>query len=136
MTAKTKYQWRVKTVCSNNPAVSSGYSLTKTFTTLSGAFAGASFSNGDNSINAKQSGLLLFPNPATQRVNIQLNGISETNLQVKLFDLSGRELKHYLFTTTGKIFNQQIDVSTLAPGSYTVVIIGSKQKWSQLLIKQ
>ncbi len=129
------YQWRVKTICSNNPAVSSDYSLNKSFTTLASAFAVSLFNNDDEALADGQTGLQLFPNPASQKVNLQLNNLSETNLQVKIYDLSGRELKNFRFTTINKTFNRQIDVSTLAPGSYMVVMMGSKQKWSQVLIK-
>jgi hypothetical protein len=132
----TKYQWRVKTVCSNNPAVSSDYSAIQAFYTASSFVAGSSYEQTDASINLKQTGLILFPDPATENVNMQLNDISETNLEVKIYDLSGRVLKQYMFTVTDKAFNRRIDISALTPGSYMIVITGSKEKWSHILIKQ
>jgi type IX secretion system substrate protein/putative pyrroloquinoline-quinone binding quinoprotein len=136
LASKTKYQWRVKTICSTNPSVSSDYSVIKSFYTLGSGFASSFYNAADEAAAAKQTGLHLFPNPATQMVNLQLNGISESNLEVKLNDVAGKELKHYQFATSSKTFNHQIDISSLSPGSYIIEIIGSKQKWSQVLIKQ
>jgi hypothetical protein len=133
---KTKYQWRAKTICSNNPLSTSDYSVIKTFVTLASAFTGSSSSENEEAFVANQAGVQIFPNPCNQLVNLQLNAISETNLQVKLYDLSGKELKQYHFAVSSKTFNQQIDISSLAPGSYLVVISGTKQKWTQILIKQ
>ncbi len=133
---KTKYQWRVKTICSNNPVVSSDYSVTKSFYTLGTGFTSSFYNEADEAAAAKLTGLQIFPNPGNQLVNLQLNAISETNLQVKLYDLSGKELKQYHLAVSSKTLNRQIDISSLAPGSYLVVITGTKQKWAQILIKQ
>ncbi len=136
LVSNTRYQWRVKTICSNNPTVSSDYSAINKFKTLAGAFSEISINKAAEETDVKQAGLQLFPNPATQMVNLQLNNINESNVDVKLYDLTGKELKHYQFVINSKIFNHQIDVSFLSPGSYIIEIFGSKQKWSQVLIKQ
>jgi hypothetical protein len=135
LTAKTKYQWRVKTICSTNPSVTSDYSVIKSFTTLGAAFSDVSLENSD-AAGANQKGLRLVPNPATKMVRLQLNEMNETNLLVKIYDLSGRELKQYRFTAVNRMFDQQIDISALAPGTYVVVVSGLQIKWTQLLIKQ
>jgi hypothetical protein len=101
---KTKYQWRVKTICSQNPAVSSDYSVTKSFYTLGTGFTSSFYNEADEATAAKQTGLQIFPNPGNQLVNLQLNAIGETDLQVKLYDLSGKELKHYQFAVSSKTF--------------------------------
>jgi hypothetical protein len=136
LTAKTKYQWRVKTICSLNPAVSSDYSVTKSFITLGTAFSDLSINKNSEAIAANQTGLQLLPNPAIKMVSLRLNGISETNMQVKIYDLSGKELQQYRFIAVNKTFDQQIDVSALSPGSYVVVVSGGKEKWTQILVKQ
>jgi hypothetical protein len=136
LTAKTKYQWRVKTICSLNPAVSSDYSVTKSFITLGAAFSDLSINKNSEAIAANQTGLQLFPNPAIKMVSLRLNGISETSMQVKICDLSGKELKQYRFIAVNKMLDQQIDVSALSAGSYVVVVSGGKEKWTQILVKQ
>jgi hypothetical protein len=131
---KTKYQWRVKTICSINPSSSSDYSVIKTFITLSGFLEN---SIADKIINTNsQTALQIFPNPASQKINLVLKDFTESNAEVKLYDLAGRELKHYQFAVNSKNFNRQIDVGFLAPGSYIIAVSGKGVKYSQVLLKE
>lgn len=64
----------------------------------------------------------LFPNPASEFVNVSLKDISSTNFEYRLFDINGRVL------LTGK-FNQpteQIALSQLANSTYFLKIYNSK----------
>ena len=131
---KTKYQWRVKTICSINPSSSSDYSVIKTFITLSGFLEN---SIADKIINTNsQTALQIFPNPASQKINLVLKDFTESNAEVKLYDLAGREVKHYQFAVNSKNFNRQIDVGFLAPGSYIIAVSGKGVKYSQVLLKE
>jgi hypothetical protein len=56
----------------------------------------------------------MFPNPATDILSIQFNDTSE--LKVTLFDLLGRKVISKVLDSN----NSDIDVSTLASGTYIV----------------
>jgi subtilisin-like proprotein convertase family protein len=70
--------------------------------------------------------IAMYPNPAKDVVSIKFNNISQ--LEVTLFDVLSREV---LFKTLRKD-NNNIDVSTLAAGTYTVQM---KNEKNEILVK-
>jgi hypothetical protein len=135
LSSNTKYQWKVNSICSSKPD-SSIFSSVQDFRTLAARTLSRGVINKDVATVTKQSQLQLFPTPATKTVTLQLLNNSDANLSVSVYDLSGRELKRYQFQSNAKIFNRQLDITALAPGSYIVVLTGSKLQWPQLLIKK
>lgn len=67
--------------------------------------------------------ITLFPNPATNIVNIEGENISS----VIIYDMNGREI---LVTA-----QKQIDISALAKGVYSVVVISDKNKIVKKMVK-
>ena len=65
----------------------------------------------------------LFPNPATNIVNIEGENISS----VMIFDINGKAVIETI--------QKQIDISALAKGVYSVVVISDKNRSVKKLVK-
>jgi hypothetical protein len=129
--ANTTYEWRVKTICSNNPSIQSEYSAIQQFTTQNSTNLSFDFSRTD-----KQENFHIYPNPANKTVCLHLKNIEDANVQVSIHDLTGKEIKRAEFVCYNKLLNEQLDISALLPGSYIIKITGKYCNYSQILIKQ
>ncbi len=66
----------------------------------------------------------LYPNPATDRINIELPDGVKGNTNIYLFDLAGKQVAHYEKTGNGKFV---ADITALKPGEYIVRIKSSNR---------
>ena len=74
----------------------------------------------------------IFPNPATSEVNISFETQAEGNVEIKVFDLNGKQVLQ-TNTATQKGKNQtSINIDQLISGVYFVHISGNKGDSSQL----
>ena len=71
----------------------------------------------------------MAPNPARDMVQIQLDGAKETSIQ--LYDLQGRLVQQ----TNTDMSDVRLDVSTLANGTYLVVVERMGKRYVRKLIK-
>ena len=79
----------------------------------------------------ERSTLLLQPNPASDRLTITLEDGASANATIELLDVQGR-------TVLTRAMHAQVstlDITTLAPGAYTVRIVGEQGIRSQTFIK-
>jgi hypothetical protein len=60
--------------------------------------------------------LHIYPNPASQSIRVEVAGNSQQVYAVEVIDMLGNAVLHYRIAPTG----QQIDISTLANGIYTL----------------
>ena len=109
------YTWTVRTICSEDAM--SGWSSQINFTTLPNP------QGIDNSqLSTLNSQLLIYPNPASDNVNISISGING-EVAIMIVDINGRTvLGSSLRPAEGNDFTLPIDISTLAPGAYFVRI--------------
>ena len=63
----------------------------------------------------------IFPNPATDLIAIQIGGLVQDNLQVNLFDLSGKLIQKGMINTGSTM--TYFDVQSLYEGTYIIQII-------------
>lgn len=76
------------------------------------------------------------PNPNNGMFNITFGSEEETDLQYKLFDLLGREIKSNSYRSTYGVNNIPVDVNELSNGIYLLnVIDGHKVIYNQKVIK-
>lgn len=80
---ETKYTWQVKSICSDNPIVSSDWSVKQFFATKSLKPAG------EIAVTA----LEVYPNPFTSTTTIAFSLSNASNIKIDLTDLSGRKIK-------------------------------------------
>jgi hypothetical protein len=74
-----------------------------------------------------QSTLIVYPNPSSDVVNIELNTPTTQNTIIKLMDMSGRIVKQ-IQTVSHEGNNQyQLSVKELANGLYTYQILNNQQ---------
>jgi hypothetical protein len=133
--SKTKYQWRVRTVCSANPSVTSSFtSGADTFVTPTLLMPVITYNNTNQSIHEIKP--QVFPNPVKNMVNITLNNTQEGAVNITISDMSGRQVQQYQFTHNGAVFSKQVDISKLIAGSYVISISNGSAKYSQILIKE
>jgi beta-glucanase (GH16 family) len=81
----------------------------------------------DNSVQAGK-GFSIYPNPVQQKLNI-LSGESLNGGLIRIFDISGRQV------ITARPASNNVDVSSLAPGVYTLVFTKGKTKITKEFIK-
>ncbi len=82
-------------------------------------------------------GVFVYPNPFNESLNVAINSnISNQNCDVKLLDLSGRELITKSFTTNNKEFIFEIkEVNMINPGIYFIRIIVNGKIFTNKIIK-
>lgn len=88
---------------------------------------------GINEIIRPTGSLMLFPNPANKKLNIQFMKNMHDSLEFTIVDQAGNVLiqRHY------GIFNESVasvDISRLSPGSYILTVSGRNVKESQLFV--
>jgi hypothetical protein len=64
----------------------------------------------------KQADILVYPNPAYDLLNLEVNNAGSTSLQFRISDMTGRVIK----TAQGTKPKTQLDISSLAQGVYTI----------------
>ncbi|MFM2388365.1 MAG: hypothetical protein RL660_3122 [Bacteroidota bacterium] len=73
----------------------------------------------------------IVPNPSTTYVQLQLSNNSNDMLTIQLYDMAGR----VVLTTSAK-HNDFIDIASIAPGAYNMVVSKGAQRQNLKLIKQ
>jgi hypothetical protein len=81
----------------------------------------------DNSLQAGK-GFTIYPNPVQQQLNI-LSGESLAGGLLRIFDIHGRQI------ITARPAGNNLDVSKLAPGVYTLVFTKGKMKITREFVK-
>ncbi len=82
-------------------------------------------------------GVFVYPNPFNEFLNVAINSnISNQNCDVKLMDISGRELITKSFTTNNKEFVYEMkEVNLLNPGIYFIRIVVDGKIFTNKIIK-
>lgn len=80
----TKYVWKVKSVCSVSPLVTSGGSSKETFIT-------SELRMTDESL--QEVSFHIYPNPAGDQTSIQFTLPQASHISVRVYDMSGREME-------------------------------------------
>ncbi len=119
------YRWRVACACALNPLVASPWSAWNFFFVGNSAGISASSSLSGNQLDSRNYSVEIFPNPATDILNINAN--FEIRF-VELFDISGRLIKAYSNINSGTFI---ADISGLPLGSYVLKIRGSEGNLSR-----
>lgn len=109
-------------------------SYTTAYIRYSGNFYGGTLAFGENRKNLSTKGITadiakIYPNPATNVVNIELTAQQKANIQV--IDNLGRVLK----TIPNAAQNTQIDIANFAVGIYTLKIEIDGQQYFQKVVK-
>ncbi len=74
----------------------------------------------------------IWPNPSNGQINLEL--ISDNTINVKLIDMSGREIYNKIFHNEGEIFKRHISIGNLKKGIYLIQVSDNKNKITKRLI--
>ena len=77
--------------------------------------ASVNIANGIEQLTGTISGVNVFPNPATDRINVAIQA-DEVGSQIQLFDMEGREVYSAILSST----SATIDTRSLQAGVYSI----------------
>jgi len=81
---------------------------------------------------SQQSGIMMFPNPAHDRISIGINGKVGEDVLIRIFTVTGKQVMHHEFCNRRQF---QLDVSSLLKGVYLVVIETTLGRETRKLVK-
>lgn len=113
LTAGTNYQFRIRTQCTEGWKA---FTITSSFATL--ALREDEEATIDNNLNIDA----IYPNPATDEVNIQISSANE-NAVINLTDLTGTTVMQKFVPLNEGVNNIMLDVHSIAAGIYIIHII-------------
>lgn len=83
-----------------------------------------------NTLAFGSSELVIYPNPASNQLNVKLKELSDDNLIIQIYDLSGKKITNFNVNTNSNITT--IDIKDIESGIYFISLINQKTK----IIKQ
>ena len=78
----------------------------------------------------------LSPNPGDATVYLELDGNVSGSLEIRLLDVQGKTMRNWFFRKPAGAWNQPLDVSGLAAGSYFIQVMGANYQAIQTFIKK
>ncbi len=114
----------IYTVRSYNKGGCYSTSLPITITVLATRLANPAVESKENTLDK----LTVYPNPAREKLNFVFNQSSEKTINIKMFDITGREVQNYNLTSVIGENNYQIDISELPHGIYLACLLSDDQK--------
>ena len=126
LTPNTVYQWQIRPICNGVPA--GPYSVSDMITIPPSPVRMSA------SINSNE--FLVYPNPATQLINIRFAAEQSVTTRVQLVDLTGRIVRNQEFTAVAGENLLTIDMNDLARGIYTLIVdSGNIQQQSRITLE-
>jgi hypothetical protein len=127
----TKYRYQVRTVCDMSINEVSNWSSSKFFTT----------SNGSNRLEEEfdanfELSLELYPNPATRFVAIDADIPSQTDVNVHIYDVTGRLMQSFVRNVSDGHYYEEIDLTTFMKGIYVVSITYDDQVITKKFVRR
>ncbi|MBS1666433.1 MAG: T9SS type A sorting domain-containing protein, partial [Bacteroidetes bacterium] len=91
----------------------------------------------DNLRTSSSASLLLYPNPTSNNLNLQISNDTSGTVLVFVYDMLGNMVMTNQFTKQSSFFSAQINVSSLRSGTYTLqTILGNKSALITKFVKQ
>ncbi|HYV90572.1 MAG TPA: aryl-sulfate sulfotransferase [Chitinophagales bacterium] len=126
--ASTTYQYRIRTNCTSVPTAASGFTAIKTFTTapLKEVLV----------VSNDQESFTLYPNPATNEVQLELDLDDAQTIFVSFYDVTGKIVLQRTEGVKAGDQSLQFDVSTFPAGIYIAEIKTADRKMVQKFVKE
>ena len=80
----------------------------------------------ENNFNSKN--VLVYPNPNNGAFNVEFNSFNDSDVNISVFDILGREILKNNFSHNTIHFNQSIDLKNVKPGTYLMTISTNNAK--------
>ncbi|MBK9729795.1 MAG: T9SS type A sorting domain-containing protein [Chitinophagaceae bacterium] len=124
----TKYVWQIKSVCGNDPKITSDWSAKQFFTTLPLKITNE---------NAAATSLEIYPNPSWGNTTLHFNFTQSSQVSIKIFDVNGKEISNVLNSSfEAGDHSIQINTASFSKGIYLVQMISGDGIQNQKLIVQ
>ena len=75
----------------------------------------------------------VYPNPSSGIFNVKLNSFINSEIEISVYDILGREISQNSFNTISN-FNEEIDISNASPGIYLMSISSKRGKVTRRII--
>ena len=85
-------------------------------------------SSTSETLNEQKDQFTVYPNPAKEQLNFVFNETQEKNMNVKLLDITGREIKNIAVSSSIGENRFQLDVSALPRGIYIAYLLSDNKK--------
>ncbi|AEV32628.1 PKD domain protein [Owenweeksia hongkongensis DSM 17368] len=86
--------------------------------------------------NVLSQNLKLYPNPATDVLNVELNLEGNSEVSVRILDMSGKQVLAVSKEKKDKLMTESIDISSLAKGVYMIEVSTEQVKTVRRLVKE
>ncbi|HFA49226.1 MAG TPA: T9SS type A sorting domain-containing protein [Bacteroidetes bacterium] len=80
--------------------------------------------------------LELYPNPATDRLDIHAGNSGTGKIRLQVLDWTGKILQERVQESNGAAFDFKLNIAGLAAGSYLVILKNKKNTWRAVFLKQ
>lgn len=90
---------------------------------------------GKNSVDTGLESIQVYPNPAMDYVNIILNNNSTADLDLKIYDASGRSQQQFMLQKASSSFSAKIDLAALPYGVYLLEIKQGTERVTRKILK-
>ena len=75
----------------------------------------------------------VYPNPSSGIFNVKLNSFINSEIEISVYDILGREISQNSFNNISN-FNEEIDISNASPGIYLMTISSERVKVTRRII--
>ncbi len=81
-------------------------------------------------------GLTVYPNPATEQLNVRLQADSPITPEIRILDLTGKVVMEFEdpFSLSGQNFRASLDISELRNGIYFVKVVQADKAFTKKLV--
>lgn len=86
--------------------------------------------------NALSQSLKLYPNPATEVLNVSLNLEGSSEVSLRIVDMSGKQVMSLSIDKEDKLMTESINISDLARGVYMIEVTAGQAKTVRRLVKE
>ncbi len=80
------------------------------------------------------SDMVIYPNPATDLVNVAFNGVQDEKVSIRIFDMVGRTIRSETFTTESGLNKFNINLHQVVQGVYFVELTSANTKIVKKLV--
>ena len=132
----TTYEWEIRSWCTSDGNVKSGYTGVVTFTTTFAGSRGWSANRqlGEDKSNEPFQKLRIYPNPAKDRLIVKITGIDDCgSWQFVLFDVNGRRHDFQIAGNSNSSIHE-LDIRALSNGIYQLQVWSSEWVVSERLV--
>lgn len=130
--ANTIYQWQVRSKCTAiAPVLYSAWTPSQTIKTLVAKVGGQTI---NNSTNLDQ--LTLYPNPANDNISLEFEAVNDGIATLTIVNTIGQVMLNKSVTIVDGVYNDNLDISSLSNGIYSVRIQTATETTIQKLIIQ